>query len=76
MKLKRYLDLSGKSGVVAYALRPDGIVVQFRSAGRYEYTYDSAGVQAIEEMQALAQAGRGLSAYISRHAPPYARKLT
>lgn len=69
--MKRYGNLSGRSGVVAYALRPAGICVKFVNGAAYEYTRASAGAQAIAEMQALAQAGHGLSTFIAQHKPPY-----
>ncbi|MEJ1097507.1 MULTISPECIES: hypothetical protein [unclassified Pseudoxanthomonas] len=66
--MKRYLDLSGDSGVVAYELRPDAIKVKFRGSDRvYVYSHASAGATHVARMKRLAEAGRGLSTYISRH---------
>ncbi|MEZ0471081.1 hypothetical protein [Luteimonas salinilitoris] len=66
--MKRYADLHGDSGVVAYALPPRAIAVEFRSGAVYVYTADSAGPGRLARMRKLAAAGRGLSTYISRHA--------
>ena len=73
--MKPYANLDGDSGVAAYSIRPDGIVVKFKSDGSYEYTDASAGPDAIATMQRLARSGRGLSTFISQHKPPYVRKL-
>jgi hypothetical protein len=74
--LKRYANLDGDSGVLAYQADAAGIVVQFHSGERYEYTDESAGRAAIATMQRLAREGRGLSSFIARKRPPYARKLS
>ena len=65
--MQRYQNLGGRSGVVAYKIGDDYIVVQF-SKGKstfYSYTYTSAGQAAIETMKQLAEQGRGLGSYIS-----------
>jgi len=66
--MKPYRNLSGDSGVVAYACSDDAIRVRFANSDRiYEYSSDSAGAAHIAEMKRLAVAGRGLSTYISQH---------
>ena len=71
----KYKNLSGDSGVTAYALRAGAIVVEFRDGERYEYTDASTGAHAIAQMHRLAKAGRGLSTYIARHVgKQFARK--
>ncbi|HEV7837241.1 MAG TPA: hypothetical protein VGO75_04170 [Gemmatimonadaceae bacterium] len=72
--MKRYGNLSGDSGVIAYEIRPAAIVVQFKSGEEYEYTEHSAGADVITVMQQLARSGRGLSTFIARHQPGYAGK--
>jgi hypothetical protein len=73
--MKRYRNLSGNSGVAAYDIRPAAIVVQFQGGEKYEYTEDSAGAVVVTAMQQLARSGRGLSTFIARHRPGYARRL-
>ena len=74
--MQRYGNQSRESGVVAYDIDADRIVVQFRNGDRYLYTEDSAGAANIATMQALARAGRGLSSFISQHVHDrYARKI-
>lgn len=73
--MKRYRNLSGKSGVVRYGIGPDFIDVEFGSGAIYRYSHDSAGEDDIEEMKKRAAAGRGLSTYISQADPPYEFRL-
>jgi hypothetical protein len=65
--MKRYANLSGDSGVVAYEIGRDSIDVKFQDGWIYLYTYASAGAPHIEAMKVLAAAGRGLSTYIVRN---------
>jgi hypothetical protein len=66
--MKRYLNLSGDSGVVAYELSPDAIKVKFRGSERvYVYSRASAGAAHVARMKRLAEVGKGLSTYISQH---------
>ncbi|UUZ51746.1 hypothetical protein LP420_20620 [Massilia sp. B-10] len=65
--MRRYLRLAGESGVVAYAIAPDAIDVQFVDGQVYTYSYASTGRERVEAMKRLAQTGRGLSTYISQH---------
>lgn len=65
--MQRYGNQSRESGVVAYDIDAGQIIVQFRNGDRYLYTEDSAGAANVARMQELAIAGRGLSAFISRH---------
>ena len=63
------------SGILSYECGPDWIDVRFKSGARYKYTAASAGTHNIEEMQRLAERGKGLSTFISQHAHNcYARK--
>lgn len=74
--MQRYKNSSGNSGVVAYDIDAGQIIVQFRNGERYLYTEDSAGAANVARMQALAQAGHGLSSFISQHVHDrYARKI-
>ena len=63
--MKRYKNLAGDSGVVAYEAGADWIAVRFRSGEVYRYTHTSAGRRKVEQMKTLAEAGRGLSTFIS-----------
>jgi hypothetical protein len=74
--MQRYKNSSGNSGVVAYDIDAGQIIVQFTSGERYLFTEDSAGAANVATMQALAQAGHGLSRFISQHVHDrYARKI-
>jgi ubiquinone/menaquinone biosynthesis C-methylase UbiE len=75
-RMQRYRNLSGNSGVVAYELTESGIVVKFVDGWKYEYTCRSAGADTVATMRRLADSGRGLAGFISRHArEAYARKF-
>jgi hypothetical protein len=73
--MKRYANLNGDSGVVAYDDRPGTIVIQFQGGQTYEYTARTAGASVVTEMQRLARSGRGLSTFIAKHRPGFVRKL-
>lgn len=64
--MQRYLNLSGDSGVAAFELRPDAIVVRFHDGGTYLYTRRSAGSDVLDTMHRLAEAGQGLATFINR----------
>ena len=66
-----YSSISGKkSGVSAYEIGDDHIVVQFY-AGQYKYSYSSCGQTATEAMKGCALASNGLSTYIAQNKPDY-----
>ena len=74
--MKPYRDLSGKSGVASYEAGKGFIRVRFVNDELYEYTDATPGRLHVTNMQALAEAGLGLSTYISRFVRDrYARKL-
>jgi hypothetical protein len=61
------------SGVIAFEIRTDAIVVKFQEH-TYLYTYKSAGKSTIERMKKYALAQKGLSTFISQHQPAYEMK--
>jgi hypothetical protein len=67
MRMTPYLRLSGDSGVLAYRIEAQAIRVKFADGKIYIYTYASTGRVHVERMKLLAQAGRGLSTYISKY---------
>ena len=66
--MEHYRNLSGDSGVEAYALGDGCIAVRFSSGVIYWYTEASVGPDHVAEMTRLACYGKGLSTYISTHA--------
>jgi hypothetical protein len=71
-----YTNSHGKSGVTAYEIRREAIVVEFGPSGRYLYDYDTTGREHVEEMKVLALEGRGLATYINKNVrSSFARKL-
>jgi len=74
--MKPYRNRSRRSGVRAYAVGEGFILVRFVNDGTYEYTDGKPGRAHVRNMQRLAEAGIGLSTYISRFVRDnYARKL-
>ena len=72
LKMERYLDLDGDSGVVGYEIGDTFIRVQFDKAFKiYAYSYRKAGQLHVEKMKVLAKSGNGLNSYIMK----YAKKL-
>jgi|SRR4249919_1341962 len=63
----RYRNHNGHSAVVAYAVMPEAIAVQFLDGAVYLYSHDCPGRLHVGRMKVLARDGRGLSTYISRH---------
>jgi hypothetical protein len=74
--MKRYGNLSGNSGVLAYEFGSDWIEIKFLDGRIYLYTYESAGQWHVASMKRLAEAGKGLSGYVSQnlHDKGYASK--
>jgi hypothetical protein len=74
--MQPYRDRSGRSGVAAYEILEDGIVVAFKGGGTYRYDIRHPGRVAVAVMKRLAVEGRGLSTYITRNVrDDYAEKL-
>ena len=74
--MNHYKNLSTDSGVTAYEIRDDSIVVDFKSGDKYLYSYGIPGKYAVEAMKVLATKGIGLSTYISKAIRGrYAQKL-
>lgn len=64
--MKRYGDIDGDSGVLAYDYGDDWIKVQFKGGSIYEYQASKIGQAHITAMKALADGGDGLNSYIMR----------
>lgn len=62
-----YANSNGNSGVVAYEIGREAIVVEFRHGGKYVYDYETTGRDHVEDMKVLALEGRGLASYINKH---------
>lgn len=74
IEMKPYKSSSGKSsGVTAYHLGSDYIIVQFNSKEIYKYSYKTATKKAVDVMKKLALSSAGLSTYISQNDPGYER---
>lgn len=56
------------SGVKAYEIGVDYILVQFDSFRTYKYSYRKAGEFKVEKMKTFAIKGKGLNSFINRYA--------
>lgn len=65
--MKPYGHSGAASGVRAYEYGPGWIRVQFQDGSLYKYTAQSVGRHHLKQMKLHADAGRGLSTYISTH---------
>lgn len=64
--MERYRNSSGGSGVSAYEIGVDHILVKFSGTARvYRYSYRRAGQHHVENMKRLAKSGSGLNSYIN-----------
>ena len=62
-----YGNSTGTSGVSAYEIQREAIVIEFRHGGKYVYDYNTTGREHVEEMKVLALEGRGLASYINKN---------
>jgi len=66
--MEKYKNSSGDSGVSAYEIGSDYIIVKFSGTARtYRYSYRKAGQNHVENLKRLAQSGSGLNSYINRY---------
>ncbi len=74
--MTRYLNIGGRSGVKAYEILENGIIIRFSDGSEYLYTNSSAGALRITEMKNLAHRGSGLNRYVNlKVRKKYERKL-
>ncbi|MGF6773043.1 hypothetical protein P3T18_005548 [Paraburkholderia sp. GAS199] len=66
--MKRYANLSGDSGVLAYEVGADFVAVRFKPGVTYWYTEAGVGAKHVGMLARLGQRGQGLGTYISQHA--------
>lgn len=65
--MQPYGDHERRRGVKAYEIGPDSIDVAFSSGWIYRFSYATPGPLRVERMKELAQSGKGLSTFISKH---------
>lgn len=74
--MERYKNLSGNSGVVAFEIGSNSIIVKFENGQMYGYDSYKPGAYHVREMQRLALLGRGLGTYINKYVGKnYSRKF-
>lgn len=65
--MKRYMNLNGKSSVVAYEYDDTSIRVVFKNRKCYEYQVGRIGSLNFQTMKQRADQGRGLCGFISKN---------
>ena len=66
--METYKNKSHDSGVVSYEIRDNSILLQFQGSDDiYEYNTFRPGTEHVAKMKELAEAGQGLSTYVSTH---------
>ncbi|CAM3462863.1 hypothetical protein GCM10016272_05710 [Psychrobacter glaciei] len=74
--MEKYRDIGGNSGISAYEIGDDFIIVCFAKGGVYLYDYFTTGSYHVNNMVRLARMGNGLNGYINLNAKyTYARKI-
>jgi hypothetical protein len=74
--MERYKNLGRDSGVTAFEIGVDSIIVEFKTGATYLYNHLSTGQADIERMKILATAGTGLNSFIVKHVKKrFAKKL-
>ena len=63
--MEPYKNSGGSSGVRAYEIGNDYIVVEFRDSSQYLYNNIRPGTMSVERMKMLALRGQGLNSFIS-----------
>jgi hypothetical protein len=66
-KMRPYKNLSGTSGVVAFAIGKHHIDIEFQEGHKYRYDYTKPGKSEVETMKSLAETGKGLATFISQN---------
>ncbi len=64
--MKRYLNLHGDSGILAYESGRDWIKIQWDD-GTYRYAAKKVGADNVKKMKRLATMGQGLNTFINQH---------
>lgn len=64
--MELYRDWDNDSGIRAFEIGTDYIIVEFKTGRNrfYKYTYSSSGTNDVERMKQLASAGDGLNEFI------------
>ena len=63
--MKKYCDIDGNSGISAYEVGDDFVIVCFAKGGMYLYNYSITGSNHVNKMIELARIGNGLNRYIN-----------
>ena len=65
--MKKYGNIHGNSGVIAYETGTDFIRICFQGNETYLYNEIKPGKAKVDQMKLLAEKGQGLSTFISQY---------
>ena len=65
--METYSDAHGNSGIRAFEIRVDSILIRFEDGHEYLYSNERPGRVHVEKMKRLAHEGQGLNTYINQH---------
>lgn len=65
--MKRYTNKSGNSGITAFEVGKNYIIIQFKDGGKYLYNEVQPGKNHVQQLKFLAEEGKGLATYINQH---------
>jgi hypothetical protein len=77
MVRQRYMNLSGKSSVIEFEIKPSTMIIKFSGVGygrfgkKNIYTYEKKriGIESFHKMIELAIRGKGLNTFINKNKP-------
>lgn len=65
--MKKYHGHNRDSGIDAYEIGDDSIILRFKNGTEYLYTYLKPGKAHVDEMKKRAASGDGLNTYLNQH---------
>jgi hypothetical protein len=65
--MQKYGNKSGDSGILAFEIAKNFILIKFVTGQIYKYSYTTPGNFHVEQMKKLALSGKGLATYINQH---------
>jgi hypothetical protein len=65
--MEKYQDQSADSGIEAYEIGEDSIILRFKNGTEYLYSYIKPGKVHVEEMKKRAKSGNGLNTYLNQN---------
>jgi hypothetical protein len=65
--MKKYYGQSRDTGIEAFEIGTDNIILRFKDGREYLYSYVKPGKEHVEEMKKRAKSGNGLNTYVNQN---------